>query len=112
MMLTVTLDETLTAQLRQYAATRQVSIEVCAAQLLSEAVAQLTDMVDWHQHNQRRIALVHKSVTTSLSREETAELERLQVALDQRLASMDDQLLTVVASMQQAVATLPDATQS
>ena len=88
-----------------------VALGVCVG-LSGQAVAQLTDMVDWQQHNQRRIALIHKSVTTSLSREETAELERLQAALDQRLASMDDQLLAVVASMQQAVETLPDATQS
>ena len=109
--MTVTLGEALTAQLRQYAAVQQVSIEVCASQLLSEAVAQLVDTVGWQQHNQRRVALVHKSVTTSLAREEAAELEALQVALDQRLASIDDQLLAVVADMQQAVEALPDTTQ-
>jgi hypothetical protein len=111
MTLTITLDETMTVQLRQYAAARQVSMEECATQLLSEAVAQMADTARWQQHNQRRVALIHKSATSSLSHEEAAELEALQAALDQRLTSMDDQLLTVVAGMQRAVAALPDNTQ-
>ena len=111
MTLTITLDEALTAQLRQHAATRQMSMEECATQLLSEVVLQLTDTASWQQHNQRRVALIHKSITTPLSPEEVAELERLQAALDQRLAPIDEQMLTGVADMQQAVAALPDATQ-
>jgi hypothetical protein len=55
--------------------------------------------------------LIHKSAITSLSREEAAELEALQAALDQRLAPMDEQLLTVVADMQRTVAALPDNAQ-
>jgi hypothetical protein len=38
-------------------------------------------------------------------------LEALQAALDQRLASMDDQMLSFVAGMQRTVAALPDDTQ-
>ena len=109
MTLTIILDDALTAQLQQHAAARQESIEVCAAQLLSAAVAQLADTASWQLHNQRRVALIHKSATTPLSREEVAELEALQAALDQRLAAMDEQLLTVAAGMQQAVEALPDA---
>jgi hypothetical protein len=108
MTLTITLDDALTAQLRQYAATRQLPIEAFAAQLLREAVTQLADTVCWQQHNQRRVALIHKSTTTLLSSEEAAELEALQAALDQRLAPMDDQLLTVLEGMQHAVQALPD----
>jgi hypothetical protein len=111
MTLTVTLDEALTVQLEQHAVARQLSLEECATQLLNEAVAQLADMTRWQQSNQRRIALIHQSVTTSLSREEAVELEVLQAALDQRLAPMDEQLLTVVAGMQRAVVALPDDTQ-
>jgi hypothetical protein len=37
-----------------------------------------------------------------------AELEALQAALDQRLAAMDDQLLTALEGMQPAAQTLPD----
>ena len=109
MTLTITLDDALTAQLQQHAAARQESVEVCAVQLLSAAVAQLADTAGWQPHNQRRVALIHKSVTTPLSREEVAELEALQAALDQRLAAMDEQLLSVVVGMQQAIASLPDA---
>jgi chorismate-pyruvate lyase len=111
MMLTITLDEAMTVQLRQQAAARQVSMEECAMQLLSEAVAQLADTTRWQQYNQRRVALIHKSAITSLSREEAAELEALQAALDQRLTPMDEQLLTVVADMQRTVAALPDNAQ-
>ncbi len=82
MTLTITLDAALTVQLRQHAAARQVSMEECAMQLLSETVAQLADTASWQQYNQRRVALIHKSATTSLSREEAAELEALQAALD------------------------------
>ena len=86
-------------------------MEEYAAQLLSEAVAQLTDMTQWQQYNQRRVALIHKSATSSLSREEASELEALQAALDQRLAPMDEQMLTAVAGMQRTVAALPDNAQ-
>jgi len=111
MTLTITLDEAMTVQLRQHAAARQVSMEECATQLLSEAVALLADTTRWQQCNQRRVALIHKSATTSLSREEAAELEALQAALDQRLAPMDEQMLTAVAGMQRTVAALPDNAQ-
>src|SRR2546425_10266760 len=100
MTLTITLDEAMTVQLRQHAAARQVSMEECATQLLSEAVAQLADTTRWQQYNQRRVALIHKSTTSSLSHEEAAEVEALQAALDQRLVPMDEQLLTAVAGMQ------------
>ena len=50
---------------------------------VGEAVMQLADTAFWQQHNQRRVALIHKSMTTLLSREEAAELEALQVALEQ-----------------------------
>jgi hypothetical protein len=86
-------------------------MEECATQLLSEAVAQLADTTQWQQCNQRRVALIQKSATTSLSREEAAELEALQAAIDQRLAPMDDLLLTLVAGIQHAVAALPDNAQ-
>jgi hypothetical protein len=111
MTLTITLDEAVTVQLRQHAAARQVSVEECATQLLSEAVAQLADTTRWQQYNQRRVALIHKSATTSLSREEASELEALQATLDQHLAPVDEQLLTVVAGMQRAIASLPDNAQ-
>ena len=108
MTLTIPLDDALTSQLRQYAADRQLPIEAFAAQLLHEAVMQLADTASWQQRNQRRVALIHKSTTTLLSREEAAELEALQAALDQQLAAMDDQLLTTLEGMQHAVQALPD----
>jgi hypothetical protein len=111
MTLTIPLDEVLTAQLRQYAADRQLPIEAFAAQLLHEAVMQLADTTCWQQRNQRRVALIHTSMTTLLSREEAAELEALQAALDQRLAAMDDQLRTALEGMPHAVQALPDDVQ-
>jgi hypothetical protein len=108
MTLTIPLDEALTSQLRQYAADRQLLIEAFAAQLLHEAVMQLADSASWQQRNQRRVALIHKSMTTFLSHEEATELEALQVALDQRLATMDDQLLTALEGVQHALQELPD----
>jgi hypothetical protein len=111
MTLTIPLDDALTLQLQQYAADRQLPIEAFAAQLLHEAVMQLADTASWQRRNQRRVALIHKSTTTLLSREEAAELEALQAALDQRLAAMDDQLLTALEGMQHAAQALPDDVQ-
>ena len=111
MTLTIPLDEALTSQLRQYAADRQLPIEAFVVQLLHEAVIQLADTACWQQRNERRVALIHKSTTTLLSREEAAELEALQAMLDQRLAAMDDQLLTAMEGMQHAVQALPDDAQ-
>ena len=107
MAVTLNIDETLADQLRKQAATRHLSLEAFAARLLGEAVEKLEALEPGEPDNQRRVALIRKSTTTGLSAEEEAELELLQADLDQRLESMDDQLLANLDRMQQAVDALP-----
>ena len=110
MTLSITLDEAMTVQLQQHAAARQVSMEECATQLLSEAVAQLADTTRWQQYNQRRVALIHKSATTSSPRGSRG-VGSAASGTRPAPSPMDDQMLSFVAGMQRAVAALPDDTQ-
>ncbi len=107
MTFTLNLDEMLADQLRKQAAARHLSLEAFAVHLLGEAVEQLETSEQWEPDNQRRVALIRQSATTPLSAAEEEELEALQVALDQRLESMDDRLLATLQRMQHAVAALP-----
>ena len=107
MTFTLNLDEMLAEQLRKQAAARHLSLEAFAMRLLGEAVEKLAASESWEPDNQRRVALIRKSATTPLNAAEAAELEALQGALDQRLDSMDDQLLANLDRMQHAVDALP-----
>jgi hypothetical protein len=103
MPVTITLDEALTAQLQQYAAARHLALEVLAVQLLRAAAGHLTAAGDGAARQQRRLALIRRSLGAPLSPDEAAELAVLQAALDRRLAPVDDVLLGELARMQQAV---------
>lgn len=102
MPVTITLDETLTAQLQQYAATQHLALEALAVQLLRAAAGHLTAGAVETLQPQRRLALIRRSVHTPLSPDEAAELAALQAALDRHLAPVDDVLLGELARMQQA----------
>lgn len=107
MTFTLNIDKMLADQLRKQAADRHLSIEAFVARLLGEAVEQLEASEAWESDNQRRVALIRQSATMHLSATEEAELEALQANLDQRLESMDDQLLGNLGRMQHAVTALP-----
>ena len=108
MTLTIPVDDVLVDQLRKKAAVPRLSVEQFVADLLHEAVGQLEVAEYWESQNQRRLALIRKSATTTLPAEEITELEGLQAALDRQLEPMDDQLLAGLHRMSQAVNALPD----
>jgi hypothetical protein len=63
---------------------------------------------NWNARNQRRLALIRKSLTAELTPDEQSDLERLQAELDKRLESHDDRLLEELQRMKNAVEHLPD----
>jgi plasmid stability protein len=77
MPVTITLDDNLVAQLQVQAAARNLSVEVLALQILSEAIANEYDAA-WRACNQRRIALIRKQFAEGLSTDEAGELQQLQ----------------------------------
>lgn len=93
MTLTIHLSDDLIAQLREKALSKHLPAEELAAKLLSNAIAQLDETERKNTQNQRRLALIHKSTSTTLSRAEQAELDSLQSALDRQLDAVDEQLL-------------------
>lgn len=63
---------------------------------------------DWTARNQRRLALIRKSLTEKLSPEEESDLQELQTELDKRLESQDDRMLDELQRMKKEVEQLPD----
>jgi hypothetical protein len=110
MLVTITLDEALTAQLQPYAAARHLALDALAVQLLRTAAAHLAEAGAGTTHQLRRLALIRRSLGTALSPNEAAELAALQTALDRRLAPVDDVLLGELARMQQAGKTVATPT--
>jgi hypothetical protein len=107
MPVTITLDDLLTAQLQQYAVARQLALEALAVQLLRTAAGHLTAGGDEAARQQRRLALIRRSVHTPLAPEEAAELAALQDAMDRRLAPVDDVLLGELTRLRQAAGAVP-----
>ena len=103
MTLTIHLNDDLIAQLRKKALSKQLPAEELAAKLLGNAIAQLDQTERKSTQNQRRLALIRKSTSATLSRAEQAELDSLQSALDRQLDAVDEQLLGTLHDMQQAV---------
>lgn len=64
------------------------------------------ESISWYAHNQRRLALIRKSVRSRLTDDEQSELDSLQAMLDKKLASNDNQLLDTLDKMKQAIANL------
>jgi hypothetical protein len=102
MSVTIQLNDTLAAQLKEKAAARQISLEEFTVHLLDGALGQLEIADQWAAQNQRRLDLIRKSCTTRLSPHEQVELQELQAALDQRLEPIDDRLLENLRQWQSA----------
>jgi hypothetical protein len=62
---------------------------------------------NWQPRNQRRLSLIRKGLTRSLTDEEQSELQQLQDELDKRLESHDNRLLEQLQQMKEAVERLP-----
>jgi hypothetical protein len=107
MPVTIQLNDTLAAQLQEKAAAHRLSLQEFTVNLLDGALGQLDADGEWAVQNQRRLDLIHKSYTSSLSCQEQAELQGLQAALDQRLEPLDDRLLDTLRQWQSAARQLP-----
>src|SRR5205085_6824836 len=93
MNLTISLDEKQAAHLQRQASSRQLSPEQFARDLLGDALGRIVEEETWGAVNRRRLDLIGKSRSASLSAEEAKELEQLQAAVDRRLEPMDRRLL-------------------
>src|SRR5687768_1461383 len=100
MSLTITFPSDLAQRLQSEARQRQVSVEELAATILDRAVPH-TDA--WSDQNQRRLALIRKSIRESLSREEQHELDALQAILDARFDDFDAALNSQLDLMRSVV---------
>ena len=92
MSVTITLDDTLVAQLQTQAEARNLSVEALALQILSDAVVNEDD-VAWQACNQRRIALIQKQFAEGLSADEAGELQQLQDMADHHVERFDERML-------------------
>jgi hypothetical protein len=86
MSLTITFPSDLAQRLESEAKQRRISVEELAATILNRAVP-LSHA--WSDENQRRLALIRKSIRESLTREEQQELDSLQATLDARFEDFD-----------------------
>jgi hypothetical protein len=99
MPLTITVSDPLAVKLESEAATRQISAEQFALDVLGKAVQR----DDWGAVNRRRLALIRKQFAAGLTAGESVELQELQLRADKHLESLDSQMLDDVAAMETAV---------
>jgi hypothetical protein len=109
MNLTISLDEAQAEQLRRQASARDMTPEQTARDILGRALHEIAEEEAWEKTNRRRGELIRKSRAAGLTAEESAELDRLQATVDQRLAPMDSHLLAVAQEFRQLAEGLPDA---
>jgi len=103
--ITIEIDDPLASLLQTTAASRLVTADQLAKQLLADALVDKDE--DWASLNRRRIELIRKSNRQGLSSEETAELQQLQDAADQRLEQGDLELLDQLDRFRTEVEKLP-----
>jgi hypothetical protein len=108
MSVTITLDDTLAAQLQAQAEARNLSVEALALQILSEAVTNGDD-AEWRACNQRRIALISQQFAEGLSVDEARELQQLQELADQHVERFDERLLHDVKRLYSRAKRIVDA---
>ena len=107
MPVTIQLNDALAAQLQKKAAARRLSLEEFTVHLLDGALGEMETADQWGAQNGRRLDLIRKSCTSSLSSDEQLELQELQAALDHRLEPLDDRLLESLRHWQGLEAACP-----
>jgi hypothetical protein len=105
MTITLQIDDPLASILQTTAASRQLTANELAKQLLADALDNGDD--EWEKRNRRRIELIRKSNREGVSAEEAGELQQLQDAADQRLEQVDQQLLDQLNRFRDEVEKLP-----
>lgn len=104
MSVTITVPDPLAAQLVSEAQHQQKSVDQLAVDLLTHILHENNDKA-WDHANQQRLALLQKSSTNDLTREETDHLQQLQALADRRLEALDAERLAEVKRMEREVKT-------
>ena len=99
----IPLDDALASQLRSEATARRLSVEEFSRRLLAEALQHIEASSRWGARNQRRIELIRKSTKVQLTLAEQGELDELQVELYQRMEATDQELLSNLNELENAV---------
>jgi len=105
MPLTITVSDPLAIELQSEAASRKLSVEQFALEVLGQAVRG----DEWAIANRHRLALIRKQFAGGLTEAEAAELQDLQHRADRHLELLDSQMLNDVAEMEKAAAEALDA---
>lgn len=80
MSITVTFHDDLAERLETEAMKQQISVEKLVTTILDRALSRTPDC--WGAQNQRRLALIRKSIQQTLTADEQEELRILQAVLD------------------------------
>lgn len=102
MSLTITVPDLLATRLRSRAEAEQVSVEGLAHRILQDGLEQPVEPAKWRTLNRRRVALIEKRFTGSLSEQEQQELQILQAMADRQLEDLDAKMLEDVSRMEAA----------
>jgi len=106
MSVVINVHDDLARRLQSEAASRNVSVQHLAIDILDDAVPVSETDPDWGKRNKRRLELIRKSTRSELTGQEQAELDELQSGLDERFESFDRGLFEQLDEMKQAVACL------
>lgn len=108
MEVTLQLEDTLAAELRQQAADEHTSVEELAQRLMHDALQERTAARRWSTQNRRRLELIAKRLTAPLGADEEEEFRQLQSLACERAAPFDKALLQTVATLRQELEQLPE----
>jgi hypothetical protein len=108
MSVTITLNDTLVAQLQAQAEARNLSVEALALHILEEAVTNGDNMA-WRACNQRRVELIRKQFAEGLHPDEASELQQLQDMADRHLERFDERMLDDVKRLHSQAKRIIDA---
>jgi hypothetical protein len=108
MNLTISLDEKQAAHLQSQAASRHLSPEQFAGDLIGDALGRIMEEETWGAVNRRRLELMGKIRSSGPSPGEEKELEQLQAVVDRRLEPMDRELLAAAKQFRHLAEGLPD----
>ncbi|MHB8973727.1 MAG: hypothetical protein ACYC3X_26090 [Pirellulaceae bacterium] len=100
MSLTIKVPDSLARRLQSRAQAERVPVDELASRLLENGMQSPLEPRQWAIANGRRVALIEKQFTSSLTESEQEELQRLQELADQQLEELDALMLKDVAHME------------
>jgi hypothetical protein len=106
--LTVHLEDTLAEELRQEASDERVSVEELAHRLMRDALQQRLAEKRWRTQNRRRMELIARKMSGTLTPQEQDEFQRLQAVAYQVAAPFDTALLQTVEGLRRQLEQMPE----